>query len=382
MNKMEFPFIARLASALLSLILLFYIAFEGQEILTPLVMALLFSLLLMPLANFLERFRLPRSLSALLAVVSLLVIIGFILYFIARQITSLLQDWPSLETQLAQSFSRLQQWISATFHINMTRQLNFLNSTTSSAISDTGSLIRSTFLSLSSTLLFLVFIPIYTFLLLLYRSLLVRFLVALFPGRHSPKVIQVLQQIRSIIKKYILGLFLEMCLVAVLNCTAFWVLGIHYALLLGILSAIFNLVPYVGILTAALLSMLITVASASLSKVLSVGIALWAVHLIDSNVLMPQIVGSKVRINALVTIIGVILGNLIWGITGMFLSIPVIAILKIISDNVEGLQPWGILMGEDPARNRRHPTDLTDFPGYRPDSSPGSSPSMPEPPRE
>jgi len=124
---------------------------------------------------------------------------------------------------------------------------------------------------------------------------------------------------------------------------------------LGLISGIFNIVPYIGIFTALLISVLITFATAGAGKVLLVLIAFVSIHALDGNVLMPLVVGSKVKINALFAFIGIVVGEMIWGISGMFLCIPYLAMLKIIFDKVEQLKPWGILLGgeEKPQKRRR-----------------------------
>jgi predicted PurR-regulated permease PerM len=138
-----------------------------------------------------------------------------------------------------------------------------------------------------------------------------------------------------------------MCIVSVVVCLALWALGIKYALLLGLITGLFNIIPYIGIFTATLISVLITFATAAAAgKVFLVLITLIITHLVDSNILLPAIVGSKVKINPLITVLGVVLGEMIWGVSGMFLSIPVIAVLKIIFDRIDSLKPWGILLGE------------------------------------
>jgi len=139
-----------------------------------------------------------------------------------------------------------------------------------------------------------------------------------------------------------------MSTVALVCCTVFLILGIKYAILLGLITALFNIVPYIGIFTALLLNVIITFATTAIAtKVLLVIITVVSMHLIDSNILLPLIVGSKVRINAFVTLLGVVLGEMIWGIPGMFLSVPVIAIAKIIFDRIENLHPWGHLLGDE-----------------------------------
>jgi len=252
------------------------------------------------------------------------------------------------KAQLVESLHNLQQWVSSKFHINLEKQMNYLNTATSNIASSTPSVIGATFVTLSSTILFLVFILIDTFFLLFYRHLLLKFIIKSFKEENSNIVLDIVEQVQYIIRKYILGLLLEMLIVATVCCVVFLILDIKYAVLLGLITGLFNIIPYIGIFTALLLNVIITFATAAASgKVLLVLITVIAIHLIDSNVLLPVIVGSKVKINAFITLIGVVVGEMIWGIPGMFLSIPVIAISKIIFDRVESLQAWGMLLGDE-----------------------------------
>jgi predicted PurR-regulated permease PerM len=133
-----------------------------------------------------------------------------------------------------------------------------------------------------------------------------------------------------------------------MNTIGFLVLGIKYAIFLALLAALLNLIPYVGMLIANIICMLVTlVSSDTTSDVLWVGIILAVVQFIDNNFGMPMIVGNKVRINALVTIIGVLIGGALCGVPGMFLAIPGLAVLKVICDKVPELKFWGILLGDN-----------------------------------
>jgi len=171
------------------------------------------------------------------------------------------------------------------------------------------------------------------------------FIVWVFSDEYSAIVFDIVENIQSILRQYILGLLLEMFVVACLACGAFWIIGIKYAVLLGIIVALFNLIPYLGIFTALFLSTLITFATGSVKDAVWVAAGVLGIHAVDSNFLLPTIVGSKVKLNALVTFLGIVLGEMIWGLSGMFLSIPIMAILKIIFDRVESLKPWGYLLG-------------------------------------
>jgi predicted PurR-regulated permease PerM len=351
------PFYTKLAMVLVSLIASFYIAMWGKSFLAPLVFALLFAVLLLPIANFIERrCRLPRSMASLLSVFLLVLSLVGLLYLVGAQISSLAEDWPQFKQQVLTSVSELQQWISTKFHVRIKQQNNYVSTTVNKLLETGSSVIGSTLISLSSLVLFLVFIMIDTFFLLYYRRLIVRFLVAVFKEENAVIVYDIIAQIQTKIRQYILGLLLEMVIVAAATCLALWILGIKYAILLGLLTGLFNIIPYIGIFTALCLSTLVTFATAGTAKLLLVIGTIFGIHLIDSNVLLPVVVGSKVRINALITVFGVIVGEAVWGIPGTFLAIPVIAIAKIIFDRIDSLKPWGMLFGDE--RDEKQPEPL------------------------
>jgi len=343
------PFYFKTAMVLVAIIALGYLCILGKEVLSPLLFGLLFSILLLPLAGFLEtKLKLRRNAASALSVLLLLAAIAGVLLVVGTQISSLSNDLPKLKEQVIASFQNFQEWISTTFHVNIEKQMDYVNSATAKIEKATPNVIGATVLSLSSVLFFLVFVILDTFFLLFYRSRLLKFLVDVFKEENSKIVYDIVEKVQFIIRKYLVGILLEMTTVAIVCCTVFMLLGIKYAILLGLITALFNIVPYIGIFTALLLNIIITFATTALaSKVLLVIITVVSMHLIDSNVLLPVIVGSKVRINAFITLLGVVLGEMIWGISGMFLSIPVIAIIKIIFDRVESLQPWGHLMGDE-----------------------------------
>jgi putative permease len=355
--KQATPFYTRLAMVLVSLIALFYIAVLGKSILAPLAFGLLFAVLLLPLANFLEhKAGLPRSMASLLSVIMLVVVLAAMLYIVGAQVSNLADDWPQFKQQVLSSVNDLQAWISHKFHIRIKQQMTYVNNATSKLLESGGSVLGDVFVSFSSMVLFLVFILIDSFFLLYYRRLIIRFLVSVFRDENSNVVYAIIAQIQSRIRQYILGLLLEMVIVATASSLALWILGVNYWFLLGLLIGLFNLVPYIGIASALVLSTLVTFATAGTAKLLLVIGTILGIHLVDSNVLLPVIVGSKVRINALITILGVIVGGMVWGISGTFLAIPIIAITKIIFDHVEPLKPWGLLLGDE--RDEKQPEPL------------------------
>jgi predicted PurR-regulated permease PerM len=352
-KKILTPFYEKLALVLFALIALGYLVILAKEILDPLIFGFLFAILLYPAASFFERrLHLPRGLAGLLSIILLIFIIWFVLYLVGSQISGLASDWPMLKSQLSQSVDDLSQWIQHAFHIDASKQMSYVHSTTQKLMETGGEVAGETVGVISSLMLFYVFILIFTLLILLYRSVLIRFIEWVFSEEYTSIVHDIVQNIQRILRQYILGLLLEMALVACIACIAFWIIGIKYAVLLGILVALFNLIPYVGIFSALLLSCLITFATGTIQHVFWVAVSVVLIHLIDSNFFLPTIVGSKVKLNALVSFVGILLGEMMWGLSGMFLSIPILAILKIIFDRVETMKPWGYLMGSGHAEKK------------------------------
>ncbi len=342
------PLYTRLAHILICIFGLFYLAIIGETILAPLLFALVFSLLLLPFANVLEKkIRIKRAFASIIVIVSLIILLSLVIMLLIDQLSALTSDIPAFKQHMLVAIEDIQQWIAQTFHINTSKQISYINTTADSALSKGTGLIGNTILSASSILFFMLFIFLYTFFILLYRRHLLGFIVSLFADTHTSTVNIVVSEIRFIIKKYVSGILIEMLIVATLACTAFGIIGIKYAFLLGLITGIFNIIPYVGIFTALALNCLVTFATTGSSDVVFVFFSVLVIHLVDANYIMPKMVGSKVKINPLVALLGLVIGEMVWGIKGMFLSIPIIAVFKVIFDRVEGLQPWGRLLGEE-----------------------------------
>jgi putative permease len=345
-KKIIAPFYEKLSLVLVGLIALGYLIILSKDLVDPLIFGFLFAILLLPVGNYFEKkFRLPRGIASMLAIILLIALISGLLYLIGSQISHIADDWPMLKKQVGQSIENLQEWIQSHFHINMSKQMDYVHSATSKIMSSGTDVISTTFGAVSSLMLFYTFIIIFTLLILIYRRLLHAFLIWVFREENTATVLDIVEHVQGILRKYILGLLLEMFIVSCIACTAFWIIGIKYAVLLGLLVGLFNIVPYVGIFTALLLSATITFATGNVRDVFYVIISVLGIHAVDSNILLPTIVGSKVRLNALISFLGIVVGEMIWGLSGMFLAIPVIAIFKIIFDRIESLKPWGYLLG-------------------------------------
>ncbi len=347
MNQ-TYPFYIKLSCILISIIILGFLAIIGQQILVPMVLGLLIAILLIPLCRFMEtKLRFPRGLSSVLASVLALAIIGGVIYMMSMEVAKLANDWPQFQKQFIDLIDNLQGWISRTFGVRRHDQLEYLNDTLKKSISTGTAILEKTLTSVGYVLMLTGFTFLFTLFFLLYRTHLLKFLVASFTETYHKTVFEIVENIQFMVKKYLVGLFLQMIIVTILSFIAYTIIGVKYNFMLAILTGILNILPYIGIFTALLIGALITFATSGISHVLFIVIAIVVIHAIDGNIIMPRVVGSKVKINSLIVIIGLVVGEMLWGIAGMFLTIPVLAILKIIFDRVGGLQSWGFLMGED-----------------------------------
>lgn len=345
------PFYIKLACTLISIISIVYIAQVGQAIIVPLILGSLFALLLTPLGSWMEKkLRFPRIVASLLSLVLFFTFIVSIVFLLGSQMTNLKEDWPAFELQVFQGLKTLQNWISRTFHINYSEQMDYINNTITKSVSQGTAILGVALLSMSSTFILLIFTFLYTFFILVYRGHIVRFLLLLNPSKNHSIVLDIVSQVQYVVKRYLIGLFLQMLIVAVLTFIALSIIGVKYSLMLSIFTGFFNVLPYVGIFLSILVIALITFATSSFMHVALVIVALFVIHFIDSNFVVPKVVGSKVQINSMVAMMAIFFGELLWGISGMFLAIPILAICKIIFDRIFELKPWGFLLGEDNAK--------------------------------
>ncbi|QDA61468.1 AI-2E family transporter [Hymenobacter jejuensis] len=343
--KVDLPFYVKAPLVLLGLALLVFTLHIAGEILFPIFFAAIFAILLLPIEQWLRRHRVPELLAIGLTVLVGVVALAGLLYFIYLQAAQLASQLPLFKVKLLQAQQELVRWLDAHFGITNERLLGWLREGTSRGTA----LLGQTLTTVSGLLVVATLVPVYVFLLLLYRERLVTFLIQVFSGRrHDTGVEEVLHESKSTIQSYMVGLLIEGGIVAVLNVIGLLLLGIPYALLLGVLGALLNFIPYIGGLIAILLPVLMAfVAKDSYGYAIGVVVVYMVIQFIDNHILIPRIVAGKVQVNALAAIVGVLVGNAIGGVPGMFLALPGIAILKIVFDRIEPMKPWATLLGDE-----------------------------------
>lgn len=352
----QFPSYVKTLFILLTLSIILVFIYLGQHILIPIMLSVLLVILLKPIVDFFnKRLKLPQVIAILLSIVLFILFIAGIIFFMSWQISDITSDWNQIKENLSYHYKHLQQWMKQRFQISYDNQEKYIQQATQDSLNNSDEIVANTLNSFRGFLLNTILIPVYTFLLLLYRGLLVTFLSKFVKADRQNELREILKQVQSAIQSFLIGLLLEMFIVATLTTVGLMIIGVQYALLFGVITGILNLIPYIGILFAAFLTIVATLTnSTDLSLIIGVVIVNVCVQFIDNNFLVPFIVSSKVRINALVSLVGIITGGAIAGIAGMFLAIPTIAILKVIFDHAEGFQPWGLLLGDDSKSRKRY----------------------------
>jgi len=344
----DMPITVKRSIELLGIILIIALLVLGNDIIMPLLMAFFISIMLLPVYRFFKRYKTPDVLAIILPILLLLIFMAGIIWFFSSQVSILVADFPQIKQNVNTHINSLSNWVNETFNVTTREQTKFIDEQSKKILSSTGNILSGAMGSVSGIFLFFGLLPIYIYLFLFYKNLFLKFIFMWFTDDSHPKVKESLKETEVIIKSYLIGLLIQVTYMTILLGGILFIIGIKHALLIGVIFALLNLIPYVGALFGNIIGVLLTLTSSQeLSPVITVLIVIAVVQFLDNNILMPRIVGSKVKINALSAILGVIIGGTLAGISGMFLALPIIAVLKIIFDRSEAFKHWGVLLGDE-----------------------------------
>jgi predicted PurR-regulated permease PerM len=346
-KELTLPFYVKASIFSIGILAFFTILYLARSIIVPVVFGIIIAIVLHPLVNFFVRRKMNRVLAIIITLLVSSVIIAGLGALIFSQASQLSESWPVLVEKFAQMSKQAITWTSGYFDINPLKVQAWAAKAKADLLHTSTSVIGQTLVSAGNTLFVMFMVPVYVFVILYYQPLLINVIHKLFSKNKQIQVSEIIMQTKKIIQRYLIGLMIEFVLVAVLNSIVLLLLGIDYAILLGVIGALLNLIPYIGGVVGTAMPMIVALATKD-SAWYAVGVlaAYTLVQIIDNNFIVPKIVSSKVKINALASIIVVIAGGALWGIGGMFLSIPLLAIVKLIFDHIEPLKPWGFLLGD------------------------------------
>ena len=347
--KKDYTFsMQKLAYSLIVVFLLFYLLILGKNILTPLVFAGFFAFMLHPLGSKLEQYIKYRSLSIGLSFIIALAPIFIIIGLFSVQFIEVFENMDSISKKLESGVNFLFSKIQANFGFSRGEAEDMFSENSSNIMQTPLKYLGST-ISISSNFLMNVFLCfVYTYLLLLYRSSLKNFYLIQFGEQVKGGAENVLKKVQNIIQKYLYGLLIVILILGVFNSLGLYLIGIEYALFWGFLAAILAIIPYVGTFLGGLLPFIYALASTgSFWQPIAV-IALFVfVQIVEGNLITPKVVGSSVKINPLAAILSLLIGASVWGVAGLILSLPLIAIIRVIFLQIDFLKPIGLLLSNE-----------------------------------
>ncbi|MBK9401383.1 MAG: AI-2E family transporter [Bacteroidetes bacterium] len=352
-TNIHLPSYLKVIAVLFGISLVVVILLVGNNILLPIVFALLIAILIHPVVNFMVKKGMNRTLSIAISVTLTLLIVITGISVIASQASLLVEAWPTLEGKFRTLINEGILWLSKTFNMSGQKINSIIDNAKSEIMKNGSGVIGSTLSGIGNVLAMIFLLPVYIFMILYYQPHIIAFLRKLFGAGNNNQVQSILSETKVIIQSYLVGLFAETAIVAVLNTSGLLLLGINYALLLGTLGALLNVIPYIGGLIGVGIFAIIALLTKSSIYVLYVFAMYTFIQFVDNNYIVPYIVGSKVKLNALASLVVVFIGAAIWGLAGMFLSIPILAVLKIIFDHIDSLHPWGFLIGNMETENSK-----------------------------
>lgn len=343
----KLPVYVKAALLLVGLYVFISMLYIARGIIVPLIFSIILAILLQPVVDFLVRIGINKIIAIIITLFLTIVVIAAFGALIFSQASRFSETWPVMVDKFSLLLNQSIGSVSGYFDISTQSIHAWISKTRNELINNSGSAIGQTIMTVGSSLVVLFLVPVYIFLILFYKPLLIDFIHQLFGKDNKSQVAEVITQTKTVVQRYLVGLVIEVVIIAVLEIAALLILGIDYAILLGIIGALLNLIPYIGGLVAVALPMMVALATKDSGWYAVYVLAIYYfIQLIDNNYIVPKIVASKVKINALFSIIAVIAGNALWGVSGMFLSIPLLAIVKLIFDHIEPMKPWGFLLGD------------------------------------
>lgn len=341
------PYAINLAASLFALVLILALLYVAQGVLLPILFATLISISLFPLARLFERLRLGRAFSAMMAVIVAIAVISTVLWFIVHQSIIIGKDATAITGKVLSVLENGQSWLHDQFGIGKNQVVEKLKEQGNKSLENIGGVITTAFGSIGNMLASAILVPLYSFFMLYYRDFFREFFFKAFKATPQRKVDEVLNKIYTVVQSYLTGLVTVMGIIAVLNTVGLMAMDIEYAWFFGTLASLLMLLPYIGIAIGSILPALFALATKD-SAWYALGVVAWfqVVQFLEGNIITPNIVGSKVSINPLMAIIGILLGGMLFGLAGLILALPFIATLKVIFDAIPSMEAFGFLIGE------------------------------------
>jgi predicted PurR-regulated permease PerM len=334
--------------AVLSVVVLYY----GRLFLVPLAFAAILAMLLAPVARRLEGWGLGRVSSTLGCLLLLLAFVGGVVWIVGEQATTISGQLPQIQQKLQQVLGQGQQWIQQRFGVAPERQVHVVQEQIGKISQSANRYLTSSLRGLSALVGGFVLVLLYLFFLLWGRRKFRGFLLALAPAEQRGEADQMLTEMRRVAAQYLSGRLLSILFLAVIYAIGFSFIGLKNALGISLLAALPTLVPYVGAFIGASFPLTLALVGGASDQVLPVAGIIVVAQVLDNNLIEPLVMGSQLNLSPIFTIVAVVAGELLWGIPGMILFEPMLAILRIGCSHVPALRPYALLLENEVSKPR------------------------------
>lgn len=347
-DRLPMPLLLRMTVMLLFWMLFLATLVLARNFLYPMALGILFALLLLPVAARLERWGAPRILANLVSIILGIGVIYGVMLFIYRQLGALVNELPDIKEKALGNLRGMMEGVGGRVGMAVTPEMEReVFERFEEVLKLTGDSVSSVINATGNTLLAIGIMPVYIFMFLYYRDKFSRFLLMLVPDKAQVLGRTILTKVAAVATRYMTGMFAVVLILSVLNSAGFLIIGLKYAILLGVIAAICNVIPYFGTIIGYFIPFVFAfLTGESIDLAFAVLIQFFIIQFSENNIITPNILGGMLRINPFFIILGVLGGGMLWGLPGMFIIVPVLAMIKVTCDHIPELKPWGFLLGD------------------------------------
>lgn len=327
-------------------ILICLVLYFAQKVLIPITYSVFFAMLFTPLSNKMEKHGVGRiwtTLISLLILVTVILSIGFLVYMQSKKLA---EEFPQIEKKSQGFILHVEDYLNHRLNIPPEKQKEMIEKQIRSAGASLQDGLKHGFISVASMLGSAVIALIFTFLFLYQRGKYESFFIQLCINTEPDEARKLIGKISSVAQNYLTGRALSILIFTVLFSSGFFIIGLKNAFLLAFIAALLTIVPYVGSIVGGLFPFAVALVTDSTSTAFWALMVVVIIQGIDNYFIEPYIIGGEVNISAFFTILILFVGGLLWGVAGMILFLPMLAVAKIIFDQVPGLQVYGFLIGD------------------------------------
>lgn len=350
-----------LATSLLAICLIVFILWTTQTIVIPIIFSVILAVMVFPIANLLEKIGLNRTFSTIISLLFAILVFLGLSYLIVMQVIDISKDAATITDKLEVFFNDSLKWVTKTFQISENELANKALAELENALSTISKYAMTFFSSFGNVLTAGILVPIFAFFFLYYRDFFKSFFIKIFKSTPHEKVEDTLSKMYVALQNYMVGQLTVMAIVAVLNTIGLYFIGLEYAWFFGVLASLLMILPYVGIAIGSIFPAIFALATMD-SPYYALGIVGWfqAVQFLEGNFITPNIVGGKVSLNPMASMLAIILGGMLFGFAGFILALPITALLKVVFDSIPQTEAFGYLLGDPETENKKNESENDD----------------------